>query len=785
MKTRLHALTLFLVAGASASTSATELREVSGIYPHLAMFNNEHECGTGAVVPWADRLWVITYAPHKPKGSSDKLYEITPDLQQIIRPESIGGTPANRMIHRESNQLFIGPYAIDEQRNVRVIPYSKMFGRHTGNARHLFDPTNKIYYATMEEGFYEVDVHTLEVTELFADEQVKQGRHAGLPGYHGKGLYSGQGRVVYANNGERLKDHSQLDAPSGCLAEWDGQTPAWRVVRRAQFCDVTGPGGIYGNEHPGTDPIWSIGWDHRSLILMLLDHGQWHAFRLPKASHTYDGTHGWHTEWPRIRDIGEEDLLMTMHGMFWRFPKTFSAGNSAGIAPRSTYLKVIGDFCRWKDRIVFGCDDAAQSEFSNRHKSKEGLAPPGQSQSNLWFVRPESLDQFGVPLGRGAVWLNEPVRATEPSEPFLFSGYDLRGVHLATDTPATFTWEVDTKGNGQWTKLRDVEVRDYTWIGFPPEEKGVWIRLRVNRDCAKVTAYFHYANRPRHHTDSADIFAGLAKPGDRNISQALLHCRAENRRTLAVAANTGYYELDGELKLRRRHDAATEAIVRKKVAIRQGVVTQDAASVIFVDDFGRRWRLPQGDLGTGRVDREVATERDLLNLAGTFYEYPANHSGGFARIRPVATHHRCIYDYASYRGLLVMSGVSGDGPRIIRSDDGKAAVWVGALDDLWQLGKPRGAGGPWKDSPVKAGEPSDPYLMTGFDKKRLTLTADSAMKVRVEVDITGTGLWRAWQMLDVLPGQTTDYRFPDAFNAYWVRVVADRDGTATAQFHYE
>ena len=68
--------------------------QVSGIYPSLAMFNNEGECGTGAVVPWADRLWVITYAPHKPKGSSDKLYEITPDLEQIVRPESIGGTPA-------------------------------------------------------------------------------------------------------------------------------------------------------------------------------------------------------------------------------------------------------------------------------------------------------------------------------------------------------------------------------------------------------------------------------------------------------------------------------------------------------------------------------------------------------------------------------------------------------------------------------------------------------------------------------------------------------------------
>jgi hypothetical protein len=95
-------------------------------------------------------------------------------LEQITRPESIGGTPANRMIHRESHQLFIGPYAIDARRNVRVIPYEQMFSRPTGNARHLTDPENKLYYATMEEGLYEVDVHTLAVTELWADEHFKR-----------------------------------------------------------------------------------------------------------------------------------------------------------------------------------------------------------------------------------------------------------------------------------------------------------------------------------------------------------------------------------------------------------------------------------------------------------------------------------------------------------------------------------------------------------------------------------------------------------------------------------
>ncbi len=64
---------------------AEEPRSVSGIYPSLAMFNNEGECGTGAVVPWADRLWVITYGPHLPFGSSDKLYEWTwPNLKLLV-----------------------------------------------------------------------------------------------------------------------------------------------------------------------------------------------------------------------------------------------------------------------------------------------------------------------------------------------------------------------------------------------------------------------------------------------------------------------------------------------------------------------------------------------------------------------------------------------------------------------------------------------------------------------------------------------------------------------------
>ncbi len=799
-------LTAFaMMLNSSSMIQAAEPLSISGIYPQLATFNEEGECGTGAVVPWANRLWVISYAPHKPTGSTDKLYEITPSLEQIIRPESIGGTPANRMIHQESKQLFIGPYVIGEDGTVRVIPYEKMFGRPTGLARHLTDPANKIVFATMEEGIYEVDVHTLAVKELWADEQSKQGRKADLPGYHGKGFYAAQGRYVYANNGDHdraaLKDPN---VPSGVLAEWDGKADQWSIVRRNQFTDVTGPGGIAGNP-PGDDRLWSIGWDDRSLILMLLDGGKWLSYRLPKASNCYDGAHGWNTEWPRIRDIGEDTLLMTMHGQFWKFPKTFSARNSAGIVPRSSYLKVVGDFCRWNDRIVLGTDDTAKSEFLNKDQLKGDLAGPGKSQSNLWFIEPSRLDQFGPALGRGAVWLNDDVKAGATSEPFLFSGFANRSLHLSHGSAEkiTFKLEVDAKGDGQWTTLRDVSVdpKSGAWLEFTPQESGAWIRLTPDHDAAKTTAFFHYRAKDERLTDSAPMFAGIAKPDDLSVSGGLLYARGGDFKTMRFVPSgplgeTQCYDLDVNLKLRPVTDAAGATWVKEKVGIIKPLITIDAASVFYTDEAGKRWRLPKGDaafektgsLGDARLSREVCTERNLLNVGGTFYELPAENAGGFIKVRPITTHNRRIHDFASYRGLLVLSGITDEakGEHIIRSEDGKCALWVGAADDLWSFGKPRGHGGPWLDTPVKANAPSDAYLATGYDHKRLTLshTSKESVTFTVEADISGTGQWSEIASLEVKPGQKLEHPFPDAFGAYWLRLKPSVDTTATAQFEY-
>jgi len=700
---------------------------------------------------------------------------------------------------------------VDAQRAVSVIPYTRMFGRLTGNARHLTDPVGKIYCATMEEGLYEVDVKTLEVTELWADEQKPEGRHAGLPGYHGKGLYSGYGRIIYANNGDHAKEAlSNPAAPSGSLAEWDGRADQWTVVRRNQFTEVTGPGGIYGNPKPDRDPVWSVGWDHRSLILEVLDGGKWHSFRLPKGSHSYDGAHGWNTEWPRIRDIGEDALLMTMHGMFWRFPRTFSSSRTGGIRPRSAYLKVIGDFCGWNGRLVFGCDDTARSEFLNKRKVKGDIAGPGQSQSNLWFTDPVTPGRLGPTLASGAVWLRDAVRAGDHSEPFLFAGWKRRSAHLVNGgmRPLSFAMERDLQGNGQWTLFHTVTVApgEAVWWEADEAAPGEWIRVKAGADCTAATVQFTYSGSELRRKQAASIFAGLATIDDGTPQLAgLIRAQGANKRTLHLAAmrvrgtqldDIGYYELGASLELRAVEDPKAHEYVKTRVAIPRDVITVDVASVLVVDDRGRRWRLPKTDVaydeltraGLLRLSREVATERDLFSVHGTFYELPAENADGFAKMRPIATHRLRVMDYCSYRGLLILTGVkpgASASEHVIRSGDGNAALWAGVIDDLWQLGKPIGTGGPWSATAVRAGQASDPYLFWGYDRRHLTLEADEAATVRVEVDLTGEGFWVKHKSFVVGPGESVSYAFPGAFQARWIRFIADRDCIATALLRYE
>lgn len=922
---------------------------VSGVYPHLAFFNTHGECGIGGIVPWAGKFWAITYPPHETKGSTDKLYEIDDKLNLTIRPESVGGTHACRLIHRESNQLILGVYFIDAKGNVRAADVSKLTGRMTGIARHLVDPANLVYIYDMEGAVYEVNVHTLEVTKLFSKP---------VPGWHGKGAYSGQGRLVISNNGESAAGKAPkeylADWPAGdpeaagVLAEYDGRK--WRVIERRQFTEVTGPGGIYGNAKD-SDPIWATGWDKRSVILKLLDHGTWRTFRMPKASHAFDPKHGWFTEWPRIREVAPGEAIMTMHGMLWHFPLSFSAANSAGIRPLCSHLRYVTDVCTWNNRLVISSDDTSI------------MANPmaGISQSNMWFTNRDVLKNCGPRSGWGGPWMDDPIKANEPSVPFLVNGFDRRVLHLvvgsgfssatdqavvnrctgalplsdlppelaglarvsvergnskkpapgfaftvnqdvmvylavdgrpkaelgagwektalqtkwaradddvyckkfkagrveipphpaehtpgaygvphlaflkplgsgakleATDLPThggtfsppvsspiaqtaarpadagaevAFTLEIDSKGDGKWSEYRRVTVpkSGYGCFIFPADFQAQWLRLKSDKDCT-ATAYLHQT-AAGHDPKNLPLFAALADVREKTVCGGLLR-PSKNRNLLWAATisegdavqDAGVQEVDEKLAFAAATGEEAPK-VKELVKLHEGQFSVDDASVVMTMDR-TRYRLPKGPAqfdkpfasGWPRCIREVESERNLVNVHGTFYEMPREH--GVPLIKPVASHTKQIMDFCTWRGLLVLSGTrpgaSADGQFFAGAD--RRGLWFGAVDDLWKLGKPVGKGGPWLKTAVKAGAASDPYLMTGYDKKSVELSHDAAepVGVTIEVDVDHRH-WVPLTTLKVLPGKPLKHDFDEGFSANWVRLRAGKSCTASAVFTYE
>ena len=403
-----------------APSSQAGWPQQSGIYPHLAAIADSYsECGIGAVVPWADRLWYVSYVSHK-SGGGVGLYEITPELSIRRRPESVVGTHAGRMIHGESNQLIIGPYLIDGQANVRVFD-DLTTERVTAVMRHLTDPARKVYVQAMEGCLYEADVHTLEVTPLFDLSKEELGIQARA---HFKGGYTAQGRVVVANNTYHDGDQRQ-GTGGGRLAEWDGSR--WNIIHRTAFCDVTTAGGILGA--PSDDaPLYAVGWDRASVLLAVLADGKWSTYRLPKGSQSYD--HAWCTEWPRIREVAPDRLMLDMHGLFYLMSPELRPGRMDGLAPLAFHLRMTPDFCRWEGKLVLAGNEI--SSLGHRHRTG------GQPQSNLWFGSLDEIRRWGKPAGWGGPWYEDEVEAGVPSDPFLIQGFANRTLHLfegARSTP--------------------------------------------------------------------------------------------------------------------------------------------------------------------------------------------------------------------------------------------------------------------------------------------------------------------------------------------------------------
>jgi hypothetical protein len=453
---------------------------ISGVLPHLAVkaghTPKRTETGIGALMPWADRLWFVTYVAHKAgSGSNTGLFTVDDQLNITRRPESVVGTYANRMIHAESDQCIIGPHVIDPEGNVRTFR-DLVDIRITGTARHLTDPANKVYMLGMEGEFFEADVGSLEVTRLA--ELTEELGTSGKGDAHFKDIFCDHGRLVVCNNSYYAKDYADPAGCDGRLAQWDGRT--WTVLERTQFNTLAGRvAGELGRA------IYAVGQDRASAILKtyLPDTG-WQTYRLPKGTHTQD--HAWTTEWPRIREVESERWLMDASGIFYELPAMAYAGRIWGLKPICSHLRVIGDYCSFDGMLVMAGDQTTPISDSN--------PVVGQPQANLWLGKTDDLWSWGKPTGWGGPFFAQPVKAGEPGDPFLMTGFDNKCLHIQSEGEEMLEVdvEIDFRGDGTWCYYDRIGCRHGCACHvFPPGFGAHWVRLTPLAD-ATVTAQFHY-----------------------------------------------------------------------------------------------------------------------------------------------------------------------------------------------------------------------------------------------------------------------------------------------------
>jgi hypothetical protein len=231
--------------------------------------------------------------------------------------------------------------------------------------------------------------------------------------------------------------------------------------------------------------VFATGWDRASAILKALVDGTWQTYRLPKASHTFD--HFWQSEWPRIREVEHERLLVDCHGMFYELSPVAFGGRVFGMRPICTHLRVIPDFCSYRGMLVLGGNQVTPT-------GDVGLLV-AEPQASLWFGDIDDLWRWGKPKGWGGPWWETSVVADAPSDPYLMTGFDQKVLHLLHDAARSvrMTVEVDFLGNGTWCAYGEFDVAPGAYVHheFPPGFSAHWVRVRAEHDC-KATAYLTY-----------------------------------------------------------------------------------------------------------------------------------------------------------------------------------------------------------------------------------------------------------------------------------------------------
>jgi hypothetical protein len=320
----------------------------------------------------------------------------------------------------------------------------------------------------MEGLFFEMDITDLKPRLLFNLTKDFDITHSRQP--HFKGGYTAQGRVVVTNNS--FANYGETD---GGLFEWDGGK-SWRRISNKPHMDVAARANM-------GSVMFATGWDEKSVLLDALVNGEWQHYRLPKASHAFE--YYVQTEWMRIRELETEHYMMDIMGMFYELQPYAFEGHIWGVKPVCQHLRTIPDYCGFRGMLAIGGNENTPNNDNN--------AVLGQPQSGIWFGKTDDLWSWGRPQGWGGPWRNDPVTAGTPSDPFLFTDFQRKMLHLVSEKAGEVEIQIDFLGNGTWEKYETIKLNggEYHPVLFADAFSAQWVRLVPSVSC-KMTAEFMF-----------------------------------------------------------------------------------------------------------------------------------------------------------------------------------------------------------------------------------------------------------------------------------------------------
>jgi hypothetical protein len=483
----IFAVTLVLFSYFTAAQVSTF--NVDGNFPQMGFTASSGpertECGVGAMMAWNDMLYVVTYLSVPNGGSGTGLYSIDKNFTKTLLM-SHNSTYANRMIHVATDSIIIGPYVISKDGEIRVFE-SLLNVRIGGMSEHLTNP-NMVYFLGMDGPFWQADVTTLEVTQLF-NLVTELNINSAVEQPHFKATHTMAGVVYVASNTFNQFDYLSLQH-GGRFASWRGPGTNWTIIDDTGFVEVT------GRKNFGCT-VFALGSDAKSVILHVIDNGcgvdpsyntSIQTYRLPRGSMQFD--HLWTTEWMRIREVESERYILDAFGTFFTLSSFTYGGATWNVAPISRHLRLVPDFTQFNGLLVLG-GNTGSSIFDNNLIT-------GQSASNLWFGKTDDLWSFGTPQGYGMVWRFEQVPNGMASDPFLMTGYVNKVVHFRCDNgqaglTVQFTIQIDFSGSAghrggdgetlePWGSMYTTDQIQcypggYTYYTFPSGFSAHWVRF--------------------------------------------------------------------------------------------------------------------------------------------------------------------------------------------------------------------------------------------------------------------------------------------------------------------